>query len=161
MNTAVKPVCKAIADALDAGDIQRPGNGGGRRKSERQKEAMADAHAAMNLVYIAGPYRGDVVGNTSRALAVARDVFVLGGFAIVSHVLSTSNGDVRDAAFWLAGTVEVMRRCDAVVVCPGWEQSQGTRAEIDEAVRLGIPVFFWPDVKAFSEWLSTQTPEIS
>lgn len=44
--TAVKPVCNAIADALDAGDIQRPGNGGGRRKSERQKEleAMADAH---------------------------------------------------------------------------------------------------------------------
>ena len=27
--TAVKPVCNAIADALDAGDIQRPGNGDG------------------------------------------------------------------------------------------------------------------------------------
>jgi len=39
--TAVKPVCNAIADALDAGDIQRPGNGGGRRKSERQKELEA------------------------------------------------------------------------------------------------------------------------
>jgi hypothetical protein len=36
-----------------------------------------------------------------------------------------------------------MRRCDLVVVVPGWETSGGTLKEIAEAERLGIPVFYW------------------
>lgn len=42
--------------------------------------------------------------------------------------------------FWLEGTLELLRRCDAVLLVPGWEKSSGTRAEIEEAERLGIPV---------------------
>lgn len=43
--------------------------------------------------------------------------------------------------FWLDGTLEMMRRCDCVVLCPGWEKSTGTLSEIAEAQRLSIPVF--------------------
>ena len=35
---AVKPLCNAIADAIDAGELPCPGDGYGRRRSERQRE---------------------------------------------------------------------------------------------------------------------------
>jgi hypothetical protein len=41
----------------------------------------------------------------------------------------------------LAGTLELMRRCDAVILVHNWRDSAGSRAEVDEAKRLGIPVF--------------------
>jgi hypothetical protein len=34
-----------------------------------------------------------------------------------------------------------MRRCDAVLLVPGWKLSEGTLGEIKEAKRLEIPVF--------------------
>ena len=34
-----------------------------------------------------------------------------------------------------------LRRCDAVVLTPGWRKSPGTLAEIKHAEELGIPVF--------------------
>ena len=43
---------------------------------------------------------------------------------------------------WLEGDLEMLRRCDAVLVVPGWEKSSGTRAEIAEANACGIPVFY-------------------
>ncbi len=42
--------------------------------------------------------------------------------------------------FWLDGTLELMRRCDAVLLVPGWESSSGTRAEIEEALALKMQV---------------------
>ena len=48
----------------------------------------------------------------------------------------------ESAQFWLAGTLELMRRCDAVLVLPGYSFSEGTKGEIAEADRLGLPVMF-------------------
>ena len=46
-----------------------------------------------------------------------------------------------------------LRRADCVFVTPEWETSSGTLAEIDEALRLGIPVFY--DMEAMGLWAST------
>ncbi len=43
--------------------------------------------------------------------------------------------------YWLDATMELLRRCDAVVLAPGWQYSEGTKLEIAEAERLKIPVF--------------------
>ena len=37
---------------------------------------------------------------------------------------------------------EILRRCDAMFVCPGWETSEGTRREIELCQKWDIPVFF-------------------
>jgi len=46
-----------------------------------------------------------------------------------------------------------LRKADAVVLVPGWEDSAGTHAEIDEAIKLHIPVFYSLDslIHAFGE----------
>lgn len=53
--------------------------------------------------------------------------------------------------FWYEATLEALRRCDAVILVPGWEESKGTVAEVAEAVRLGIPVF--TRVEEVQTWL--------
>jgi hypothetical protein len=46
----------------------------------------------------------------------------------------------------LEGTLEMLRRCDAVIVDGRWESSAGTRGEVVEALRLGLPILYaWGD----------------
>lgn len=64
--------------------------------------------------------------------------------AVIPH---SNTGHLDDSCslseqYWLDATMELMRRCDAVVLCPGWQHSSGTLAEIAEAQRLGITVFY-------------------
>ena len=102
----------------------------------------------MPAVYIAGPYRSHTQQGVDLHIQSARHVGLLAcrkGWSVVIPHSNTSHLDLcapdLGDAFWLAATMELMRRCDAVVLCPGWERSTGTMAEIEEAKRLGIPVF--------------------
>ena len=100
------------------------------------------------LIYIAGPYRAKtregVALNIESARATAVEVARRGWFPAIPHTMTGGLELVLpelDDAYWLEGTMELMRRCDAVVLCPGWERSRGTAAEIAEAERLGIPIY--------------------
>jgi hypothetical protein len=37
--------------------------------------------------------------------------------------------------------------CDAILVLPGWESSNGAQIETFLAAVLGIPVYSWPDMQ--------------
>lgn len=113
------------------------------------------AEPAPTLVYIAGPFRAEsnwgVQQNVRRAEELALEATLRGAQAGVRIMpvcphKNTSNfhgyrPDLLTDDFWLAGTLELMRRCDAVLLTKGWRKSTGTRAEVKEARRLGIPVF--------------------
>lgn len=102
----------------------------------------------MSAVYVAGPYRGQTRDAVELNISVARAVGLLaarkGWAPIVPHCNTSLYDFVTDQLseqFWLGATLELMRRCDAVVLIPGWQNSSGTAAEIAEARRIGIPVF--------------------
>lgn len=42
---------------------------------------------------------------------------------------------------WLDGDLAILERCDAVLLVPGWENSEGTNVEIEHAHKQGVPVF--------------------
>ncbi len=44
---------------------------------------------------------------------------------------------------WLKGDLEIIDRCDAVVLAPGWHDSEGATAEYAHACDRSIPVFDW------------------
>lgn len=46
--------------------------------------------------------------------------------------------------FWLDGTLELMMRCDAVVMVPGWQYSTGSIGERKCAKEIALPV--WDDI---------------
>ena len=99
----------------------------------------------MNLVYVAGPYRGrsesEVFANIVAARAVAARIWELGMVAVCPH-LNTAfmGGTVQDSTF-LKGDIELMLRCDAVFAMHGHERSQGAKREIDTAKEQDMPVF--------------------
>lgn len=97
------------------------------------------------VVYIAGPYRAkterEVMLNIRRAESIALAVWQAGMVALCPHMNTAFFGGACDDATWLAGDLELLRRCDAVLLVPGWEESSGTIAEIEFARQHGIPVF--------------------
>lgn len=99
----------------------------------------------MKVIYIAGPYRADtergIVENIRKAEAVAIEVWKAGYVALCPHMNTRLFGGILPDEVWLKGAFELMQRCDAVVFVPGWEKSEGTLAEYDEAQRLNMPVF--------------------
>ena len=105
----------------------------------------------MKLVYLAGPYRGKSKFkplnwlqrqiNIYRARRAAEQLWVA-GFAVLCPHLNTSNFDgLCDDQVFIDGTIEMMRRCDLVIALPSWNKSTGSKAEIKEAKRLGIPAY--------------------
>jgi hypothetical protein len=98
----------------------------------------------MRVIYIAGPYRAStpygVERNIRRAEAMMLLVAELGYVALCPHTMTRYLDGTFSDEYWLEATLELMRRCDAVVLCNGWEHSEGTRGEVAEAERLGLPV---------------------
>ena len=104
----------------------------------------------MKIIYIAGKYRGPnawaVEQNIRAAENVAAKVWAMGHVALCPHANSRHMDGVASDEHFLAGTLELMRRCDAVVLVPNWRDSAGARAEVAEAIRLGLPIVYaWDD----------------
>lgn len=100
----------------------------------------------MKLIYIAGPYRGPntwaIEQNIRRAEDAAALVWKAGLAALCPHANSRHMDGVTTDENFLAGTMEMLRRCDAVLVLEGWKKSTGACAEVEEAVRLGKAVMY-------------------
>lgn len=109
----------------------------------------------MKVIYVAGPFRGSnawiVEQNIRRAEALAFVVAELGHAALCPHANTRFfNGTLTDQ-YWLDATLEMLRRCDAVLLTDDYQRSTGAMGEVAEAFRLGIPVF--TDVDSLAEWL--------
>jgi hypothetical protein len=102
----------------------------------------------MKLIYTAGPYRAatpyDVRRNIERARDVAAALWRMGWAVVCPHANSAHLDGVVPEERFLEGDLEMLRRCDALVLIPGWHVSEGSRAEKAEAERHGIPVYVWP-----------------
>ncbi|OHD26720.1 MAG: hypothetical protein A2Y38_22620 [Spirochaetes bacterium GWB1_59_5] len=100
----------------------------------------------MKLVYVAGPLFGPddwaIRRNIHHAVSLGFAVAQLGCYPVIPHANTGAwFMGTMTSEFWYAGTLALLGRCDAGILVPGWEDSKGTRAEIEEAKRLGIPVF--------------------
>lgn len=99
------------------------------------------------LVYIAGPFTAaddlEIERNIVAAeLRAKRVIEYTTAAPIVPHSLGRSFKNIGDPLFWYDVTLELLRRCDALLLPEEpWESSKGTRQEVFEAEKLGIPVF--------------------
>lgn len=97
------------------------------------------------LLYIAGPYRAStpwlVAQNIRAAEALGLHIARYGAFPVIPHSMYAHFDKALPDRFFLDATLEIMRRCDGVVLLPTWESSTGAKAEASEAIRLGMPVW--------------------
>ena len=114
----------------------------------------------MKVVYIAGPFRGpnawEIEQNIRRAEALALDVWRLGAAVLCPHTNTRFFQGAADDRVWLDGDLELLARCDAVMLTPDWTRSSGARAEVAFAQARGIPVF--ETLTVLQDWMVTPAP---
>jgi len=115
----------------------------------------------MKVVYIAGPFRAAnawmVEQNIRRAENLALEVWRLGAAVICPHTNTRFFDGAADDDVWLKGDLEILKRCDAVLMTYDWAKSQGATQEKHYAELHNIPVF--DNLCDFFMWLkASATP---
>jgi Domain of unknown function (DUF4406) len=112
---------------------------------------------SIECVYIAGPFRGKdhyvIFQNICRAEALSLEVWRLGHACFCPHLNTAHFQDAAPDRVWMEGDLEILRRCDAVLMVPGWRKSKGARAERKLAKSMGMPVF--EKIAELKRWLKT------
>lgn len=114
----------------------------------------------MRLIYVAhkirdprGPYW--MREHVKQGEAVALALWNMGAAVICPGKNTMWFDGAAPDAVWLNGDLEMIRRCDAVVMAPNWKTSNGARGEMDFALERHIPVFYWETdqatIRAFIE----------
>lgn len=97
------------------------------------------------LIYIAGPYRAKTIHGVYQNVALARSaaegLVIHGFYPLVPHLNTAFMDGLNSDEFFLAGSLEMMLTADGVLMLPGWEKSEGAKAEYAAAMAEGIPVY--------------------
>lgn len=100
----------------------------------------------MKVVYIAGPFRGpnawEVERNIRSAEALALEVWRAGYAVFCPHTNTRFFDKAAPDEVFLEGDLEILRRCDAVLMTSDFDRSEGALGERDEACRRDIPVYY-------------------
>jgi len=104
------------------------------------------------ILYISGPYSAGHGRTVADNIAIARSYAVAaaraGWFPFTPH-LNTAGFEIDCPEIshqeWLDGDIAILRLLPraraAVLLLPGWEQSEGARLERDWAIHLNLEVF--------------------
>jgi hypothetical protein len=101
----------------------------------------------MKLVYIAGPYTGSSYHQTEAYMTYAREwaeKVARAGHAFYCPHLNTAHFDAIapdvPKYFWREMNLNVLHRCDALLLVPAWENDEATQRDVHYAEEWGIPV---------------------
>ena len=101
----------------------------------------------MKLIYVAGAYRSEYPERIDLNIDVAKHMGVLlgerGHMPVIPHMNTQNFERLCDLPmeFWLEGTLELMKRCDGIIMIQGWGESPGATAELATAQDMGMDVY--------------------
>ena len=112
----------------------------------------------MKLVFVSGPFRGanqwEQMCNVREAETLALEVWRMGAACICPHTNTAHFQGAAPDDVWLTGDLEILRRCDAVMVTPRWRQSVGACMEVVRAEEYGMPIF--SNLADLRAWLNSE-----
>jgi hypothetical protein len=71
------------------------------------------------------------------------------GYVIFSPITHSHQLDIlqeREPQFWYHQDLEILRKLDGIILCPGWKESKGCRREYHEAIEYDKKVLFYEDL---------------
>jgi len=100
----------------------------------------------LKLAFISGPYRAEtrhqVVQNIMRAEQIAKKYWKLGYAVICPHKNTSLFDGILPDEVWLEGDLEILSRCDVIVMMDTWRESVGATEELKFARDLGMEIIF-------------------
>lgn len=116
----------------------------------------------MKVVYVAAPFTADtnwgILLNVIEAKKLALSVAKFGAMPMCPHGNTESFHGTMTAEFWYKGTMELLKRCDAIVMHPNWLHSIGCKNEHDYAENNRMKIFYYDKTQGFAftgfkEWV--------
>jgi len=100
----------------------------------------------MRVVYLAGPFRGkdhwEIAENIRNAERLALEVWKMGAACLCPHANTAHFQNAAPDEVWLNGDLEMVLRCDAMLMTPDWQRSSGATTERSLAMQHRIPVLY-------------------
>lgn len=107
------------------------------------------------VVFICGPFRSSnpihMERHKMQAAMLAYHVWELGVACICPHTNSGFLYGEFPEELFLEGCLTILERCDALLLLPCWEKSEGACIERQMAIEKQIPIFY--DIKMLKIWL--------
>ena len=105
----------------------------------------------MKRIYLAGAYSGNNVlgtlNNIRKGIRLATEVLLTGfspfvpWFDFYFQLMLRENEHLTIEQYYNY-CIEWLKVSDAILLVPGWENSKGTKAEINLAHKLNIPIYY-------------------
>lgn len=114
----------------------------------------------MTLCYVSGPYTKNSTNNKTQEenIAQARQIGCRlweKGFSVIVPHENTSYFEKDcniDYDTYIRGDLDMLSRCDYIVMTPDWESSQGAIIEKMYADTLRIPVYIYPNLPVLTKY---------
>jgi hypothetical protein len=97
----------------------------------------------MKIIYIAGPFRANtnwlIQKNVRRSEEKTLEIWKSGNVPVTPHLLGKNfYGELHEGKV-LQGLLKLLKRCDGMLLLPGWKDSNGTMAEVGCCCYHNIP----------------------
>jgi hypothetical protein len=103
------------------------------------------------IAYLSGKYTGDVDANIAKAREAAIELWER-GYTVVCPHLNTAHFE-QDCKIpyerYIEGDLEILSRCDLIVMLPNYEESKGAIGELEFARQRGILVSHYSEIMDF------------
>jgi hypothetical protein len=102
------------------------------------------------IAYISGQYSADtkegIEQNIRDAEKVAKELWSGGITALCPH-LNTAHFEIEGVTYedYINGDLELVSRCDCIIMLQDWHSSQGAVRERNYAKDLGMPIYYYPE----------------
>lgn len=118
-----------------------------------KEELLKQEEQGMKLIYVAGKYSGktysEIDDNIKKAEAVSIKLFRK-GWAVLTPHKNTAHYEIYEDEnltyeTWLNADLEMLKRCDAIFMMPGWDDSAGAQQEYQFALDNDMQIFYLLD----------------
>ena len=118
-----------------------------------------DMYPTGALVYVAQPYGGDSQRYEKAKITVSSFIKRYKDCVFVSPVLQY--GHMYEGVEYIEGLeicINLLRKCDRLLLLKGWHESRGCMAEWAAARALGIPIYYNYSDNVGNMWYETCAP---
>ena len=114
------------------------------------------------IVYLAGKYSGDVDKNIADNEKTCIELWNK-GYCVQSPIQNTAHFEKYTDCSWerfMDGDLEMLSRCDCIVMNKGWMCSKGAVIEHNKAKEWGMPIYYYPELPPLKKKMEEQDEEL-